>query len=415
MSRGDRRRSTALIVGASLLGGIAVGVALSLILPRLRAHGAADDVSRGRDVVPFYGKHQAGITTAPQSFVFVAAFDVTTTSRDELRRLLERWTEVAARLTAGRNEHSAEGEPAAPPADTGETFGYAPAKLTMTFGAGPSLFDGRFGLASHRPAALVDIPHFLGDRLRPEISNGDLGVQICADDPQVAFHALRELARAARGVAALRWSQQGFRPTPAANTAGATARNLQGFKDGTVNPGTGDADLMDRWVLAEAGDGSAWMAGGSYLVLRRIRMHIEVWDRSSLQDQENTIGRKKESGAPLGGRKESEELDLSAREAGEPVIPEDAHVRRAHGSGAEHILRRPFAFVNGIDPRTGELDAGLLYITFQRDPRTQFIPIQERLAAVDALNEYIVHVGSAIFACFPGVEKDGYIGESLFR
>ena len=170
---------------------------------------------------------------------------------------------------------------------------------------------------------------------------------------------------------------------------------------------------MGRLVWADGADGAPWMAGGSYLVFRRIRMHIEVWDRSSLHDQQNTIGRDKESGSPLGGRRESESLDLDAKQGDAPIIPNDAHVRLAHGDGSQRILRRSFSFVNGVDSRTGELNAGLLFICFQRDPRAQFIPIQERLAGSDALNEYIAHVGSAIFACFPGARKGGYIGETL--
>ncbi len=404
--RAGGRRRLPLLPGALFLGGAALGVLVTFLLLRQQNTG-------GHDVVPFYGDHQAGITTPAQSHVFLAAFDLTTSSRSDLRRLLEQWTEVAARLTSGPNQASANSAPLSPPQDTGETYGYAPARLTVTFGAGPSLFDARFGLADRRPAALVDVPPFLGDRLRPDLSNGDLCVQVCADDPQIAFHALRQLVRAARGIAVLRWSQQGFNPTPQANTARQTGRNLQGFKDGTVNPDTKDAGLMDRWVWAQAADGAPWMDGGSYMVFRRIRMHIEVWDRSSLYDQEKTIGRHKESGAPLGGRRELDSLDLSAKKNGAPVIPEDAHVRLARGSGSEKLLRRPFAFVNGVDPRTGELDAGLLFISFQRDPRAQFIPIQERLASADALNEYIAHVGSAIFACFPGARKGGYIGETL--
>ena len=390
------------------VAGAAVGAVVTFVLPRPSV--AAADVP-----VPFYGEHQAGIATPPQSFAFVAAFDLTTTSRDDLRALMKRWTDITARLTAGPNEESVSGAPLSPPSDTGETFGYEPCRLTMTFGAGPSLFDGRFGLTSLRPAALVELPPFLGDRLRPELSNGDLGVQICADDTQVAFHALRELVRAARGVAVLRWSQLGFRPTPEANAGRQTARNLQGFKDGTVNVDTSDTGLMNKLVWTDGGDGAPWMKGGSYLVFRRIQMHIEVWDRSSLGDQENTFGRHKENGAPLGGSRESDALPLSAGPKGSPVIPEDAHIRLAHGDGSEQILRRSFSFANGIDPRTGELDAGLLFICFQRDPRVQFIPIQERLAENDALNEYIAHVGSAIFACFPGARRGGYIGETLLN
>ena len=243
MRSGGAVRRRALLVGLALggavvgavlaLGGAVVGAVLALGLPRLPGSAAPG-------VISFYGEHQAGIATPPQGVVFVAAFDLTTTSLDDLRELLKRWTTVSARLTSGRNELSASHAPLSPPADTGETYGYAPSRLTMTFGAGPSLFDGRFGLARLRPAALVSLPPFLGDRLQPELSNGDLGVQICADDAQVSFHALRELVRAARGVAVLRWSQQGFQPTPEANTARQTARNLQGFKDGTGNVDTRD-------------------------------------------------------------------------------------------------------------------------------------------------------------------------------
>jgi len=400
------RRLAALL--APFVAGVAVGAVVTFVLPRPSSAGS-------EGTVPFYGEHQAGIATPSQSFAFVAAFDLTTNSRNDLRELMKRWTLIAARLTAGTDEQSVSGSPLSPPSDTGETFGYEPCRLTVTFGAGPSLFDGRFGLSSLRPAALVDLPPFLGDRLRPELSNGDLGVQICADDTQVAFHALRELVRAARGLAVLRWSQQGFRPTPEANAGHQTARNLQGFKDGTLNVDSSDASLMNTVVWADGSDGTLWMKGGSYLVFRRIRMHIEVWDRSSLHDQENTIGRHKETGAPLGSSRESDTLPLFVGQQGSPVIPEDAHVRLAHGDGSEQILRRPYSFANGIDPRTGELDAGLLFICFQRDPREQFIPIQERLAKSDALNEYIAHVGSAIFACFPGTRKGGYIGETLLN
>ena len=406
--RAEKRGRLIQILFAPFLGGLAIGALLEFGILRGGRHS-------GQQIVSFYGKHQAGIATPAQDFVFFAAFDLTTSSRDDLRVLLREWTAVAARLSSGRGGAAAAAAPLSPPADTGETLGYAPARLTVTFGAGLSLFDARFSLADRRPPALVDIPHFPGERLLPELSNGDLGVQICADDLQVAFHALRQLVRVARGKAVLRWSQQGFRPTMTANRANKTARNLQGFKDGTVNIDTANAGSMNQEVWAQTGEGADWMAGGSYLVLRRIRMLIEVWDRSPLQDQQRTIGREKENGAPLGAQKESDALDLSAQQGRESAIPDDAHVRLAHGDGSQRILRRPYSFVNGIDPRTGELDAGLLYISFQRDPRAQFIPIQQRLAATDALNEYITHVGSAIFACFPGAKEGGYVGDTLLQ
>jgi deferrochelatase/peroxidase EfeB len=242
-------------------------------------------------------------------------------------------------------------------------------------------------------------------------------VQACADDPQVAFHTVRNLARIGRGVVAMRWSQLGFGRTSSTSSAQATPRNLFGFMDGTNNLKLEDRTLLDEQLWVGAGDGPDWLQGGTYMVTRRIRMLIEVWDRSSLGDQEQSIGRAKLSGAPLGGRREHDPIQLDATDTdGAPVIPATAHVRLAHPdtNAGMRLLRRGYSFTDGMDAATGQLDAGLFFIAFQRDPQ-QFVAIQQRLAATDGLNEYIKHTGSALFVIPPGVERGGFVGEALFN
>ena len=319
-------------------------------------------------------------------------------------------------MTAGQLVGDANDAQPAPPDDTGETVGLLPSRLTVTFGFGPGPF-GRRGLrlGGKRPAALAEIPPLPGDELDATESGGDLCVQACSDDPQVAFHAVRNLARIGRGAVVMRWSQLGFGRTSTTTRDQDTPRNLMGFKDGTANIRAEDGEAMRRFVWVPAGEGPAWMQGGSYMVTRRIRMLLEVWDRSSLEDQEETFGRHKYSGAPFGGRQEDDPLDLEAEKGGEPTIPADAHVRLASPqfNAGERILRRGYSFTDGVDERLGELEAGLFFICFQRDPRRQFVPIQRRLGENDALNEYIKHVGSAVFAIPPGASHGGYVGETL--
>ncbi|NHN33400.1 iron uptake transporter deferrochelatase/peroxidase subunit [Paenibacillus agricola] len=371
-----------------------------------------------KDTVPFYGEHQAGIATPAQNFICFASFDLSTTSLGDVQQLFREWTGASAMMCSGRPVGDETGNSAHPPVDTGEAVGLHTSNTTITFGVGPSLFDARLGLAAKRPAELADLPAFGGDNLRSEWCGGDIGVQVCADDLQVAFHAVRNLTRIARGTAVLRWTQEGFqRTSTAAATVSDTPRNLLGFKDGTANLDTKDGALMQEFVWTQPADGPAWLAGGSYMAVRRIRMRIEVWDRSTLGDQQATFGRYRDSGAPLGGNKEMDALPLEAKgENGQPVIPMNAHVRLAHSEGKEKMLRRSFSYSSGIDRQTGQLDAGLLFVSYQRSLVKQFIPIQQRLARQDKLNEYISHVGSAVFACFPGVrEGGGYIGQALFE
>ncbi|HEU5030967.1 MAG TPA: iron uptake transporter deferrochelatase/peroxidase subunit [Spirillospora sp.] len=404
---GMSRRRMLGFSGASLLVGAAAGAGLDRV-------ASAD--TGGTDTaapVPFHGPHQAGIATAVQDRLHFAAFDVTTDDRGKLVQMLKDWTKAAADMTAGRaiGDGAIPEVGVAPPDDTGEALGLPASRLTLTIGFGPTLFekDGRdrFGIKAKRPAALVDLPHFSGENLDPDRSGGDICVQACADDPQVAVHAIRNLARIGMGVVGVRWSQLGFGKTSSTTPDAQTPRNLFGFKDGTDNIGTNDTALLDKHVWAGKGDGSDWMAGGSYLVARRIRMHIEIWDRTSLREQEDVFGRSKSEGAPVGEKKERDKPVLAR-------MKPDAHVRLAHpdSNGGARILRRGYSFTDGSDG-LGRLEAGLFFIAFQRDPRTGFIKIQESLAS-DAMNEYVQHVGSGIFACPPGVKEGGYWGETLF-
>ncbi|GAA3106412.1 iron uptake transporter deferrochelatase/peroxidase subunit [Streptosporangium carneum] len=377
-------------------------------------------VAATSDAVPFYGEHQAGIVTPAQDRLHFVSFDVTTEKKAELAELLQEWTAAAARMTQGGEAGAfgaVGGIPEAPPDDTGEALGLPASGLTLTVGFGESLFDDRFGLAARRPAALAPLPKFPGDALLPEISGGDICVQACAHDPQVAVHAIRNLARIGFGRVSVRWSQLGFGRTSSTSRAQATPRNLMGFKDGTNNLKLEDAKLLREQLWVAPGDGQDWMAGGSYLVTRKIRMMIETWDRTSLLEQEQIFGRNKGEGAPLGKKAEFDPIDFVAKDAaGEPVVKADAHVRLAHPSsnGGAHLLRRGYNYVDGSDG-LGRLDAGLFFMAYQRDPRRQFVPVQLSLARKDSLNEYIKHVSSGLFACPGGVKDAGdYWGRALF-
>ncbi|SHN35347.1 iron uptake transporter deferrochelatase/peroxidase subunit [Cryptosporangium aurantiacum] len=418
--RGFSRRR---LLGASAAGlaGLGAAAAGGYVVADARS-GAGAGGGDAAAAVPFHGAHQAGIVTPAQDRLHFVSFDITTTNRADLVDLLREWTKAAARMTAGEaagDTGAVNGPIEAPPEDTGEALGLPASQLTLTIGFGPSMFDARFGLAAKRPPALVDLPAFPGDALDEARSGGDLAIQACAHDPQVAVHAVRNLARIGFGAVAVRWSQLGFGRTSSTSRDQATPRNLFGFKDGTRNLKAEEKTLLDEQLWAAAGDGAPWMAGGSYLVARRMRMHIETWDRTPLSEQQAIFGRFKGSGAPTtsenadGNEFDDFEFD-TVTGASEPVIALDAHTRLAHpdfNDGAR-LLRRGYNFVDGSDG-LGRLDAGLFFLAYQRDPRKQFIPIQRNLARTDAMNEYVKHVGSAVFACPPGVTKDGYWGDTL--
>ncbi len=381
----------------------------------------------GRKLIePFWGEHQGGILTPAQGHTYFAALDLVTTKRDDLVKMLHKWTSVADRLTSGQPAEPMGRDLTIPGPDSGDSLGMPPARLTLTFGFGAGLFtkDGqdRYGLAAHRPAAFVDLPRFNGDQLLETRTSGDLLIQACADDPQVAFHAVRQLVRQAYDVAQVRWVQSGFLPNFAHKE---TPRNLMGFKDGTNNPSVGDAQVMKQFVWVDD-EGPDWMKRGSYVVVRRIRMALEHWDTMKVDFQEQTIGRHKYSGAPLGGKHEFDKPDYDAADKdGNPIIAESAHVRLAapvNNEGAQ-MLRRPYSFNDGANftaerwppwRQEMEYDAGLLFVCYQRDPRTSFIKVFEKMSKLDALNQFVTHTGGGLFACPGGVLEGGFIGQNLF-
>ena len=383
---------------------------------------AAAQMQAAGTTLPFYGPRQQGITTPMQSALYFASFDLTAESRAELIALLQRWTAASARMANGLPAEPGTQQEDEPGLDSGEALGLTPARLTLTFGFGPDLFtlngQDRYGLAARRPAALVDLPAFNGDQLVAGQGGGALCVQACADDPQVAFHAVRQLSRIAYGAATLKWVQTGFSTAP--RTKG-TPRNLMGFKDGTMNPAGHEMDAV-VWAGAEAG----WMQNGSYMVARRIRIALEHWDRMKVGFQEQTFGRHKASGAPLGGTHEFDTPNFNATDSdGNYVIPQTAHARlgaAALNDGAQ-ILRRSYGYNNGADftaerwpPWTQgiEFESGLFFQAYQKDPRTGFIKIFDKMSKFDALNQFTTHVGSAVFACPPGARQGSFIGAPLF-
>ena len=355
------------------------------------------NIADGQEEISFYGKHQAGITTPMQKNIYFVVLDLRTTDKNELIQLFKDWTDYSQKLVNGELVKKDGSNALLPPSDTGETVGLNPYRLTLTFGVSAS-FLTKLGLEKKRPKLFRDLPAFPKEQLKEQYTGGDIVIQACADDEQVAFHAIRNLIRKGRNKVTMKWSQSGF---AAIGDRMETPRNLFGFKDGTANVTT-EKDF-DKVVWSDSQD---WMKNGSYMAVRRIIMHLETWDRTNLQEQENTFGRYKESGAPFGKKNEFDEVDLS-------LLPVDSHVRLAKEVDLP-ILRRSYSYSDGIDPKTGQFDAGLLFIAFQKDPDS-FVKIQTNLGAVDKMNEYVTHIGSGLFACFGGVKKGGYIGQDLFE
>jgi deferrochelatase/peroxidase EfeB len=415
LPRATRRGFLTAAAGAAALAGA-----------QLPAQQARAEAAAGSDLEPFYGAHQGGIVTPAQTSIYIAVFDLETKKRDDVQALLKQWTEAAALLSEGKPVEIPGDADYSAQADPSDVLGLSPARLTITFGFGLGLFekDGvdRYGLKAHKPKAFVDLPHFPGDQLAPARTGGDLIVQACADNPQVAFHAARQLARLAYGIASIRWVQTGFVSDFGHNQ---TARNLMGFKDGTGNPSAADPKEMDAVVWA-GDEAPAWMRGGSYIVVRRARIALEHWDRTNVGFQEQTFGRQKLSGAPLGAKSEFDPIDLDAKDAnGDPVIPENAHVRIAHemALAGSKILRRSYSYNDGANItaerwppwRQGmEFDAGLIFICFQRDLSTGFINIFERMSRFDMMNQFVTNVGGGHFAIPGGAAKGEYIGQKLF-
>lgn len=351
----------------------------------------------GSAVVPFYGVHQAGIDTDAQAHATFVALDLhKRTDLDALRRMMRILTDDAARMTGAK--------PAL--ADTEPELAETPARLTATFGFGGGFLD-RTPVA--KPKWLRALPGFSIDDLRNEYCFGDVFIQIAADDPLTVAHATRMLLKDARGFARLRWSQSGFRRAYGSVASGTTMRNLFGQVDGTRNPRPGSKDF-DRVVWSDSG----WLEGGTSLVLRRIQMNLDKWDKLDRSGREQAIGRKLSNGAPLTGVNEHDEPDFSAvSRIGFPVIPEFSHVARAHSTNTrQQIFRRSYNY-DQAPANDGISDSGLLFASYQADVDAQFVPIQRRLEKMDLLNEWTTPIGSAVFAIPPGCEQGGYIGETL--
>ncbi|MFJ4253487.1 Dyp-type peroxidase [Microbacterium sp. NPDC090003] len=400
-ARSDRSGSTRrqFLLGGAVAGvGAVAAIGVDYALNRQDAGTAAPASTpmNGEETVPFHGTHQAGIDTAAQAHGLFLALDLLdTTDRDGLTRLLRILTDDAARLTQGK----------AALADSEPELAAAPARLTVTFGFGPGLVARAAGAA---PTWLAPLPAFSIDRLQPEFSDGDLLLQIAADDPLTVAHAARMLLKDARSFASLRWSQQGFRRAYGTERPGTTMRNLFGQVDGTANPEPGTTEFDSVvWVA----DG--WMAGGTGMVVRRTRMDLDKWDRLDRSGREASVGRTLANGAPLTGTQEFDEPDFDATgAAGFPVIPQFAHMRRARGDDGEKIFRRAYNY----DERpagSSVSESGLIFVSFQADIDRQFTPMQQRLADLDLLNEWTTPIGSAVFALPPGCREGGFIGETL--
>jgi deferrochelatase/peroxidase EfeB len=412
------------MLGSAVLTGL-TGTALGAAGGGFAGHAMAarrkDDSSGGGDdnvdlrrSYPFYGQlHQGGIDTLPQRYAMFMSFSLTAgAGRAELKTVLARWSAAAAVLQQGRPVGAVQPQvEVQPPADTGEASGLSPASLTVTIGLGPSLFGARFGLAARRPARFTDLPPLNGDNLDPRLRGGDLSVQACSDDPQVCYHAVRNLARLGRNIVSPSWAVLGF-GRASAGPGQHTPRNLLGFKDGTRNVAT-DAEY-DRFVWVDDGD-QPWMDGGTYQVVRKVRMLLETWDVDRIGNQQRIFGRTKEEGAPLSGNGEFDTPDFAAKGAdGNSLIDPMSHVGLAARENNDGIMirRRSYNYTDGLDAN-GQLNAGLLFISYQKDPQN-FIRLQNRLGAHDLLNEYIRHIGSAIFAVPPAPAEGHYIGQSLF-
>ncbi|MFJ8199114.1 iron uptake transporter deferrochelatase/peroxidase subunit [Streptomyces sp. NPDC096152] len=399
----SRRR----LLGTAGATGLVLGAAGGAVGYAAAPSAAVPLTSLGSGRAMFHGKHQPGITDALQARGHLAAFDLAPgAGRKEAAALLRRWSATAERLMAGE---------AAASDDTDVARDAGPSSLTITFGFGHGFFD-RTGLRKRRPAALDPLPDFSADRLDKARSNGDLWVQIGADDALVAFHALRAIQKDAGGAARLRWQMNGFNRSPGATAHPMTARNLMGQIDGTRNPKPADADF-DRRVFVPEGGEPDWMAGGSYAVVRRIRMLLDDWEKLSRTAQEQVIGRRKSDGGPLSGGTETTPMDLEKTDAkGDLVVPVDAHARitRPDQNGGAAMLRRPFSYHDGFDA-DGVPDAGLLFVCWQADPLRGFVPVQRKLDRGDALSRFLRHEASGLFAVPGGAAAGEYVGQRLLE
>lgn len=401
--RGGPTRRQLLFGGAVAGLGAVAAIGADTLTRRDDRSAPTDEASQalhGSRTVPFYGAHQAGVETPPQAHVTLVALDLRPeVDRDGLRRLMRLLTDDAARLTQGT----------AALADSEPELAHVPARLTVTFGFGPGLV--RAAGSGSLPTWLRPLPAFTVDRLEEAWNDGDLLLQIGADDAFTVAHAQRMLLKDSRSFATVRWTQTGFRRAHGSEKSGTTMRNLFGQVDGTANPAPSTEDF-DGLVWVRDG----WLAGGTSMVVRRISMDLDEWDRLDRGGREQSVGRFLSNGAPLTGSDEHDEPDFEATTAiGFPVIPEFSHVRRARSDDtSQRIFRRAY---NYDDVPTGDAisDSGLLFVSFQADVDAQFVPLQQRLDELDLLNQWTTPVGSAVFAVPPGCAEGGYVGETLLE
>lgn len=401
---GPLSRRRLLLSGAAAAGGVAVGVAARDVAEAVRP--ASGEPERPT-TVPFHGEHQAGVTTTPQAHATFIAFDLRRgADRDALTRLLRIWTDDIARLVEGRPGL----------ADTEPELAARPSRLTVTLGLGPGVFDLE-GLDDRRPSWLKPLPDFVVDRLQDRWSGGDLLLQVCADDQMAVAHAVRLLTKEARTFTTVRWVQRGFRHSTEAARVGAPTRNLMGQVDGTRNPDTAAesslfwiGDRSREWFGAQPD----WITGGTSLVVRRIAMQLDTWDELDRSGREQAVGRRLSNGAPLTGKHERDEPDLEAvDEQGLEVIAPFAHIRRARTDDVrQRFLRRPYNYDDAPEG-TALSSSGLVFASFQADVDRQFVPVQERLAELDLLNEWTTPIGSAVFAVPPGCRPGEHLAQAL--
>lgn len=393
----SRRSLIGAAAGVGVLGaGAAIGISqLGQGSTPTPTHAEAPDVL-GAATVPFYGVHQAGVTTSPQAHSTMVALNLNPgVGRDGVRRMMRILTDDAARMTQGETAL----------ADMEAELNGLPANLTVTFGFGPGLVAA---VGGNGPSWLAQLPSFGIDRLQAAWTGGDLSIRIASDDPLTVAHTTRMLLKDTRSFATVHWNQPGFRRAAGSTQTGVSMRNLFGQVDGTVNPSS--TAQFDDLVWSDEG----WMAGGTSMVVRRIQMNLDTWDRLDRSGREQAIGRKLSNGAPLTGTKETDEPDFAATAAsGFPVIADFAHIRRARGEGAApQMLRQPYNYEDGPNAESIS-DAGLVFVAYQSDPVTQYIPMQQRLDKLDLLNQWTTPIGSAVFAIPPGCAEGGYIGETL--
>ena len=399
ISRRDFLKKAGMVGAGVAIGASGAGSVFANIL------NSKTDQIVGDEKISFYGEHQSGIATPVQKNVYFAVLDLHSEDKAAIIEMFKEWTKYTEKLMKGELVGEELKNHLLPPVDKGETMGLNTYRITVTFGISPSFLD-KLKLDNKKMEEFKELPHFPRDQIKDKYKGGDICIQACADDAQVAFHAIRNLVRKGRSLVTLKWTQAGFLPI---GNGKETPRNLFGFKDGTENPKNNN-DFKDVvWY-----DKNNWLKNGTFLIVRRIQMHLETWDRTNLQEQENTFGRYKESGAPFGEKDEFATIDINKLGAdGKPVLPIDSHVYLAKKAETK-ICRRAFSYSDGIDEVSGQFDAGLLFICFQKHP-DQFIKIQNSLGNDDKLNEYITHVGTGIFACFGGIKEGEYIGQKLFE